>query len=213
MKYIKLIFPFTIKIINIIFMKFIYYFLCIIFMIFSFCEAKAEEYVVARATIDHADALTGDGAKVLFIDTNNDKNNFEKIVLEFEENRRYNETINGEKVLVRQNLVIDYELDHILIVKVNEVFEHKPTAYRTDYYFVGPTTYIYSNSRTADVPYEESKLVRKGHTQKTKEARIKVNKTVYDYFIELLGRDLPVKTEEVTENGDANDFLFDLFGY
>ncbi len=163
-----------------------------------------EDIVVTQAEIEDADAITHENAKVLFVDTDGNPDNIEKILFEFTELLKYNETINGEKIPVRQTFTKTYELDSVFIVNVTEVFDYRPDSHSTRYYISGPTTSIWSNSRTADVPYEQSKLVRKGHISKYPKENIQVTRRVYDYLKELLGSQLPVKVTSVTEDGDLN---------
>ncbi len=164
----------------------------------------AEDVVVARVEIENADAITGQNARVLFCDTNGDPSNVEKIIFEFEEQLKYNEKINGKAVPVRQTFTKAYELDSVHVKKVTEVFDNGQDRHSTRYYISGPTTSTWSNSRTADVPYEQSKLVRRGRTEKYPREEIQVTQRVYDYLKEILGSQLPEKVTTVTEDGDLN---------
>ena len=165
---------------------------------------QAEDIVVARVEIENADAITGRNARVLFCDTDGNPNNVEKIVFEFEELLKYKEKINGREVPVRQTFTKAYELDSVHVKKVTEVFDNGPDRHSTRYYISGPTTSTWSNSRTADVPYEQSKLVRRGRTEKYPRGEIQVTQRVYDYLKQILGSQLPEKVTTVTEDGDLN---------
>ncbi len=165
---------------------------------------QAEDVVVARVEIENADAITGQNARVLFCDTDGNPSNVEKIVFEFEDLLKYKEKINGREVPVRQTFIKAYELDSVRVEKVTEVFDNEPDRHSTRYYISGPTTSTWSNSRTADVPYEQSKLVRRGRTEKYPREEIQVTQRVYDYLKQILGSQLPEKVTTVTEDGDLN---------
>lgn len=180
----------------------------------SSLNMQAEDVVVARAEIENADAITGQNAKVLFCDTNGDPSNVEKILFVFEDLLKYKEKINGREVPVRQTFTKTYELDSVRVEKVTEIFDNEPDRHSTRYYISGPTVSMWSNSRTDDVPYEQSKLVRLGHTKKHPKDEIQVTQRVYDYLKELLGSQLPEKVTTVTEDGDLNYKIeMDEFNY
>lgn len=174
----------------------------------------ADDYVVTKVEIEEADAITNRDARVLFIDTDGDRTNIEKITFEFEELLKYKEKINNVETPVRQTFIKAIELDSVFVKHVTEVFDYKPDSQSVRYYISGPGTAIWSNSRTADVPYEQSRLVRRGRTEKSDKVTIEVTQRVFDYLKEILGNQMPIREWHVTEDGDLNyDIEMGLYDY
>lgn len=183
--------------------KFLFIILAITNPLFA-VTSLADDYVITTVEIEKAEAITNRDARVLFIDTDGDRTNIEKITFEFTELLKYKEKINNVETPVIQTFTNAIELDSVFVKHVTEVFDYEPDRQSVRYYISGPCTSIWSNSRTADVPYEQSKLVRRGHTVKSDKETIGVTQRVFDYLKEILGNQMPIREWHVTEDGDLN---------
>lgn len=166
---------------------------------------------IARAKFEKAEAITDEPGEIGFYDTDgNPENGFELAQLQFKKQVRYNEKIGGKSVPVEYTASRFYNISGLEVEDVTEKFKDGTKNHYKRYYINASAELFKGPVRTAD---SQARLVKNGTHTELKNTRLQVTDEVYSYLAKIYDGYLEPVVKKVTEDGDANDLMYDLYGY